>query len=108
MPRVLSYTQLTNDGADKINVFSIGSIQAPMVTDDARIYFSEQSTNGVIAQVSVMGGVTAPVPTPFQNVAVNGISPSGSDLLVYTWQGSELLTPLWVIPVLGGGTAPSG
>ena len=103
-PRVLNYTQITNDGADKITVLTIGSIQPPMVTDGSRVYFTEQQkgANGVIAQVSVAGGATALVPSSFPNVAVNGISPSGSDLLVYTWRTNELRTPLWVIPVLGG------
>jgi len=102
--RVLNYTQITNDGADKTTVLTIGSIQPPMVTDGSRVYFTEQpkGANGVIAQVSVTGGATALVPSSFPNVAVNGISPSGSDLLVYTWRTNELLTPLWVIPVLGG------
>ncbi len=104
-PRVLSYSQITNDGGDKITVTSVGSIQSPMVSDGSRIYFTEEQqgiANGVIAEASVTGGATALVPTPFLNVAVNGISPSGSDLLVYTWRENELLTPLWVVPVLGG------
>jgi len=103
-PRVLNYIQITNDGVDKNTVLTIGSIQPPMVTDGSRIYFTEeqQGANGVIAQVSVAGGATALDPTPFANVAVNGISPSGSDLLVYTWRTNELRTPLWVVPVLGG------
>lgn len=103
-PRVLNYTQITNDGADKITVLTIGAIQPPMVTDGSRIYFTEQQNgaNGVVAQVSASGGATALVPTLFPNVAVNGISPSGSDLLVYTWQTNELTTPLWVVQVLGG------
>jgi hypothetical protein len=56
-PRVLNYTQITNDGADKITVLTIGSIQPPMVTDGSRVYFTEQQkgANGVIARVSVAG-----------------------------------------------------
>jgi hypothetical protein len=103
-PRVLNYTQITNDGADKITVLTVGSIQPPMVSDGSRVYLTEQrnGANGVIAQVATTGGATALVPTPFLNVAVNGISPSGSDLLVYTWRTNELRTPLWIVPVLGG------
>jgi eukaryotic-like serine/threonine-protein kinase len=102
-PRVLSYTRITNDGAEK-DVITVGSIQPPLVTDGSRVYFTEQpkDANGVVAQVSVAGGATARVPTPFPNMAVNGISASGSDLLVYTWTADEILTPLWVVPVLGG------
>ena len=104
VPRVLNYTQLTKDGADKINVLSIGSIRPPIVTDGSRLYFTElqRGASGVIGQVSVTGGETAIIPTPFANVGVLGISPSGSDLLGYTWLANELKVPLWVIPVLGG------
>jgi hypothetical protein len=91
-------------GADKINVVSIGSIPPTIVTDGSRLYFSEiqRGASGVIGQVSITGGETAIIPTPFSNVGVLGISPSGSDLLVYTWLANELTVPLWVIPVLGG------
>jgi Tol biopolymer transport system component len=104
VPRVLNYTQLTKDGTDKINVVSIGSIPPPIVTDGSRLYFSElqRGASGVIGQVSVTGGETAIIPTPFSNVGVLGISPSGSDLLVYTWLANEFKVPLWVVPVLGG------
>jgi Tol biopolymer transport system component/DNA-binding winged helix-turn-helix (wHTH) protein len=103
-PRVLNYTQLTKDGEDKVNVLSVGSIPVPIVTDGSRLYFTEQQRGGgsAIGQVSVTGGETAIIPTPFLNVGVLGISPSGADLLAYTWQRNELKVPLWVMPVLGG------
>jgi DNA-binding winged helix-turn-helix (wHTH) protein len=103
-PRVLNYTQITNDGADKASVLSIGSIGPPIVTDGSRLYFTEErsGSGNVIGQVSVTGGETAIITTPFPNVGVLGISPSGSDLLVYTWLANELQVPLWVLPVLGG------
>jgi Tol biopolymer transport system component len=100
----LNYTQLTNDGADKINVVSIGSIRPPIVTDGSRLYFTEEQrgAGGVIGQVSVAGGETAIIQTPFANVGVLGIAPNGADLLAYTWLANELKVPLWVVPVLGG------
>jgi DNA-binding winged helix-turn-helix (wHTH) protein len=103
-PRIVNYTQITKDGADKIAVLSIGSIPPPIVTDGTRVYFTEEqhSAGSAIGQVSVTGGETAIIPTPFTNAGVVGISPSGSDLLVYTWLANELQTPLWVVPVLGG------
>jgi Tol biopolymer transport system component/DNA-binding winged helix-turn-helix (wHTH) protein len=103
-PLVLNYTQLTKDGNDKISVASIGSIRPPIVTDGSRLYFTElqRDARHVIGQVSVTGGETAIIPTPFPNVGVLSISPSGSDLLVYTWLANELTVPLWVVPVLGG------
>ncbi len=104
-PRVQAYTQLTDDRADKVTVRSIGDIMAPLVTDGSRVFFTESwqdAANAVVAQVSALGGGTALVPIHFPNVAVNGISPGGSDLLVYTWRRNEILTPLWIVPVLGG------
>jgi len=103
-PRVLNYTQITKDGGDKIEVASIGSIPPPIVTDGSRLYFTEQQRDGsnAIAQVSVTGGETVFISTPFANAGAVGISPSGSDLLVYTWLANEIQTPLWVVPVLGG------
>jgi eukaryotic-like serine/threonine-protein kinase len=104
IPRILSYAQLTKDGADKNAVVSIGPVPVPLATDGARLYFTELQGGGnaVIGQVSVTGGDAALVPTPFANAAVLGISPSGSDLLVFTWSSTELKVPLWVLPVLGG------
>jgi len=104
MPHILSYFQLTKDGADKNAVVSIGSVPVPFVTDGARLYFTELQGGGnaVIGQVSVTGGDAVLVPTPFANAAVLGISPSGSDLLVFTWVTNEFRVPLWVLPVLGG------
>ena len=103
-PHVQSYTKLTRDGADKIGVLSFGSIQTPIVTDGSRLYFMEEQPNAEngISQVSVSGGDTAIIPTPFPNTAIVGVSPSGSDLLYYAWVANELETPLWVMPALGG------
>jgi serine/threonine protein kinase len=104
IPRVIGYKQITNNGTDKNSVATIGSILVPMVTDGSRIYFTEEPKDGrsEIGQVSVTGGDSTRVPTPFPNTAVNGISPDGSGLLVYTFVGNEILTPLWSMPVLGG------
>jgi serine/threonine protein kinase len=103
VPRVLGYKQITNSGTDKNSVATIGSIPPPMVTDGSRIYFTEeQNSSSEIGQVAITGGDSSRVPTPFPNTAVNGISPDGSDLLVYTFVGNEVLTPLWTMPVLGG------
>jgi Tol biopolymer transport system component/DNA-binding winged helix-turn-helix (wHTH) protein len=104
VPRVSNYTQLTKDGTAKLNVLSIGSIPPPIVTDGSRLYFTETPPGGgnAIAQVSVTGGETAIVPALFVNGGVLGISPSGSDLLAYTWLANEVRVPLWIVPVLGG------
>lgn len=101
--RVQNYTQITNDGTDKTTVFSVGSIPPPMVTDGSRLYFTEGHESGSsIGEVSLGGGETALVSTPFPNAVVAGMSPSGADLLFYTFVSSEIQVPFWTIPVLGG------
>jgi Tol biopolymer transport system component/DNA-binding winged helix-turn-helix (wHTH) protein len=103
-PRILNYTQITNDGADKLSVYSIGSVPPPMVTDGVRLYFNERRENQTyaIAEVSVSGGETMLLPTTFPNVAVVGISPSGSDLLAYTFLAYESQVPVWAVPLPSG------
>jgi Tol biopolymer transport system component/DNA-binding winged helix-turn-helix (wHTH) protein len=107
--RLQNYTQITNDGADKATVFSVGSIPPPIVTDGSRLYFTEGHESGsAIGEVSISGGETAFVSTPFPNAVVAGISPSGADLLFYTFVSSEIQVPLWTIPVLGGSPRRAG
>jgi eukaryotic-like serine/threonine-protein kinase len=103
-PRITGYTQLTHDGKDKVSVLSVGSVPPPIVSDGSRLYFVEGRGLGNfgIGQVSVSGGDTSIVPTAFTNAAPLSISPSGADLLIYTWNSDEIDVPLWVVPVLGG------
>ncbi len=94
-PRVLRTVQITSDGRAK---------GGPLITDGTRLYFSESVTGrGVLAQVSVAGGETVLIPTPFQNAYPLDISPTGSELLVvsFTDLGSSD-SPLWILPALGG------
>jgi Tol biopolymer transport system component/predicted Ser/Thr protein kinase len=95
-PRVLRTVQITSDGRNKTG---------PLLTDGARLYFSEDAGGrGVLAQVSVTGGETVPIPTPFQSALPLDISPTGSELLVGVGStgGTETEYPLWVLPALGG------
>ena len=93
-PRILRTVQITSDGRSK---------GAPL-TDGTRLYFGESvGGRSVLAQVSVTGGETVLIPTPFQNAIPLDISPTGSELLVgsfVNWGESEYT--LWVLPVLGG------
>jgi len=91
-PRILSTTQLTHDGLPKINV----------VTDGARLYLGEGGPANRIAQVSVSGGDTSPIPTPFANAELLDISPDHTKLLVLSHVGTEDLTPLWSLPLPSG------
>ncbi len=93
-PKVLRTVQITSDGRDK---------SGPIVTDGARLYFPEDDGGrGVLAQVSLNGGETVLIPTPFQNAFPLDISPTGSELLVGSTGGTETEFPLWVLPALGG------
>ena len=100
-PKVLRYTQLTNDGRAKVNV----SFSPPrIVTDGARLYFLK--TDGghtAVAQVSTSGGEAALVPTPFPNAALWDIAPDHSQLLVSGFISDlGLESPLWTLPLPAG------
>jgi Tol biopolymer transport system component/tRNA A-37 threonylcarbamoyl transferase component Bud32 len=99
-PRITGSTQITHDGLPK--TFN-GQVVATVLTDGPRLFIQE-SVGGhfVIAQVSASGGETVPISTPFQNVALENISPDKSELLVGTFTGTELDQPMWTLPVLGG------
>jgi eukaryotic-like serine/threonine-protein kinase len=91
-PRILSTTQLTHDGLPKFKV----------VTDGARLYLGEGGPANRIAQVSVSGGDTSQIPTPFANAVLLDISPDHTKLLVLSHVGTEELTPLWSLPLPSG------
>lgn len=93
--KVVRTTQFTNDGTLKV---------APILTDGSRLYYTRFGEAGTLPyQISVSGGEAARIsdmPTYYSVIA--GISPSGSDLLVQTSDGSTGEGSLWVIPVLAG------
>jgi len=99
-PKITGYTQLTHDGLAKSFA---GQTTATLLTDGSRI-FVQENLNGryVVGQLSVAGGDTVPMPTPFPNVALCNISPDKSELIVGSFTGSEVLQAMWVIPALGG------
>ncbi len=99
-PRISGYTQLTHDGLPK--AFA-GQTAATVLTDGSRIYV-EENVNGryMVAEASVAGGDTLPMPLPFPNVSLDNISPDKSQLVVSSFSGSETLQPMWLVPVLGG------
>lgn len=99
-PRVTAYTQLTRDGLPKIFA---GQTVANVQTDGSRIFFEENVDNHyVVAQVSVTGGDTVPMPIPLPNVGLDTISPDRSELLVSSFTGAEAIQPIWIVPALGG------
>ncbi len=111
-PRVLKVQQLTNDGERKIS--GLGSITASMLTDGARVYFSEPDRQSMeegkedksaakpTVQVSVEGGETSPVPLPFPIYYMSDISPGRSEALILAPPGQAMRAALWALPVPGG------
>jgi DNA-binding winged helix-turn-helix (wHTH) protein/Tol biopolymer transport system component len=90
--RISNYTQITHDGHTKF----IGG------TDGSRIYFTQDLPKG-IAEVSVSGGVIAPIPTSLLNPWAGDVSPDGSTLLLISQGGG--LGPgnsLWSLRLLEG------
>jgi serine/threonine protein kinase len=93
-PFVEEVTQLTNDGQPK---------NGTVVTDGSRVYFNEGPIGSTkIAQVSVTGGATVSVETPFANSSLVGIAPDSSSLLVLGHSSAGGKNNLWSVPVPGG------
>jgi serine/threonine protein kinase/Tol biopolymer transport system component len=93
-PRLVSVTQITRDSLKK---------NSTMFTDGARIYFGELSAQSwVLSQVSTAGGEVATISTPFLNVGPMDISPDHSQILVYSFLGTEPEDPFWTVPLPAG------
>jgi len=92
--RVLDSLQLTSDAHPK----------SSLVTDGARVYFSEEKGGQfLLQQVSSAGGETAPLATPFASVDIYDISPDRSALLISSEAGgTQTETPLWQLPIPAG------
>jgi eukaryotic-like serine/threonine-protein kinase len=101
-PRVLNTVQITHDGIAKAN----------LLNDGFRLYISETTaTNLFLVQVSVSGGETSPISTPFASVSIFDISRDHSQLLV---NGDAELSPTfaenegraWLLPLPAGAPRP--
>ena len=104
-PRVVRFTQLTNDGQGKKGV-------GALVTDGSRIYFNETliDQRPIIVQVSVTGGEAVPLAVPLKQPRVLDLSRDGTELLIANDDGFDS-SSLWVESVVGGsprhiGTVP--
>src|ERR1700729_4155321 len=99
-PVVISSTQITNDGTSKRS----------LVTDGARLYFSEYlSGHSVLMQVSTSGGETAPVPTLLASADIYDFYPARSELLVKgAAGGTDTEWPVGILPLPAGSLQPVG
>jgi serine/threonine protein kinase/Tol biopolymer transport system component len=99
IPVPLSSSPVTRDGHQKAFPDSF----SPLVTDGARLYFAEIGNGDLrFAQVSTAGSETTLIDTPFRFPRLADISPDRAQLLVIGFNGSELESPLWTLPTLGG------
>ncbi len=99
-PVVISSTQITNDGTSKRS----------LVTDGARLYFSEYlNGHSVLMQVSTSGGETAPVPTSLASADIYDFYPARSELLVKgAAEGTDTEWPVGILPLPAGSLRPVG
>jgi len=93
-PRILSTTQITNDGRSKFTY----------VTDGGRLYYTAEAIGGVYEsfQVSTKGGDSIPLPNFTKGMVLTDISPDRTELMLFSNPLSADARPLWVVPVLGG------
>jgi len=100
-PRVLGFTQITHDRLFKLGGFSDG--ERLIFSDGERLYFRElQGDRFVVSQVSVAGGETSSLLTPFANIRLGGITPNGSALVVVPFQGTSKGVETWSLPLPSG------
>jgi DNA-binding winged helix-turn-helix (wHTH) protein/WD40 repeat protein len=92
-PKVLRFTQLTNDGQAKVG---------PLATDGGRVYFNEvlPGPRTIVAQVSIHGGEAVPIALQLRQPMVLDASEDGTELLMANEEGNGF--SLWVQPVGGG------
>lgn len=93
-PRVVRFTQLTNDGRAK---------EGRLTTDGSRIYFTESLPDGrsLVAQVSVSGGEVVSLSVPLKQPQILDLSKDGTEFLIGNWEGN-VGNSLWLQPVAGG------
>ena len=93
-PRILRTIQMTNDGRPKLPF---------MATGGGRLFFTEYvGGNYRAVALSAAGGEVVPIPTPFQDAQILGISKDGSELLLKKFTVDDQDEPIWAVPAMGG------
>ena len=94
MPKLARTVHITNSG--RVEPFS----QA--LTDGPRIFFAERAGGKrSLAQISNQGGDATVVPTSVEDITIHDIDRQRTRLLV-TSGNSEMGSPLWIVPTVGG------
>jgi len=100
-PRITGFTQITSGG----KVHQLGGL----ATDGQRLYFQAADKDRIaLAEVSVSGGDSALIATPFQNTFLSDIAPDGSSILVGDFEGTNKESAMWILPLPVGSPRPLG
>jgi Tol biopolymer transport system component/DNA-binding winged helix-turn-helix (wHTH) protein len=100
-PRILGFTQITNGG----KVHQLGAV----ATDGQRLYFQAVDRGRIaLAQVSVSGGESALIPTPFDIAYLADVAPDGSSMLIISVEGTKKEASTWILPLPVGSPRPLG
>lgn len=98
-PRITGFTQLTNGG--KVHQMSV------LLTDGQRLYFQAADKDRIaLGEVSVSGGDSALIATPFVNTFLDDIAPDGSLMLIGSFQATNEASPIWLLPLPAGSPRP--
>jgi Tol biopolymer transport system component/DNA-binding winged helix-turn-helix (wHTH) protein len=100
-PRITGFTQITSGG----KVHQLGAL----VTDGQRLYFNAADKDRIaLAEVSVSGGDSALLATPFQNTLLGDIAPDGSSVSIRSMEGTSKISSIWLLPLPAGSPRPLG
>jgi Tol biopolymer transport system component/DNA-binding winged helix-turn-helix (wHTH) protein len=99
-PRITGFTQLTSGG--KVHQMSA------LATDGQRLYFQAADKDRIaLGEVSVSGGESALIATPFQNTILGDIAPDGSSILINSFEDMKV-GPIYLLPLPAGSPRPLG
>jgi Tol biopolymer transport system component/DNA-binding winged helix-turn-helix (wHTH) protein len=98
-PRILGFTQITSGG--KVHQMSA------LATDGQRLYFQAADKDRIaLGEVSVSGGDSALIATPFPNTLLADIAPDGSSILVSSFEDTAKRGPICLLPLPAGSPRP--
>jgi Tol biopolymer transport system component/DNA-binding winged helix-turn-helix (wHTH) protein len=100
-PRITGFTQITSGG----KVHQLGGL----ATDGQRLYFNAADKDRIaLGEVSVSGGESTLIATPFPNTLLGDIAPDGSSILISKFEGTDTneQTPIWLLPLPAGSPRP--
>jgi serine/threonine protein kinase/Tol biopolymer transport system component len=102
-PRVAGTIRLTNDGRIKLHGPPVQGMPTHLLTDGARVYFTAGLPSRMdLWQVTVEGGESVPVPSPFPLYRVSAISPERQEFLAIAPPVKGYSAAIWGLAATGG------